>query len=79
MGQTYYNQVTGSRIANSSRTDQSGNDDTAVTDWTIGDDFILAVHMDDNSKNTEAGTYKLQWKKGVGGSFTDLSNTGELK
>ena len=75
---TYYTVITGSRILNASRVDQSGSDDTAVTNWAIGDDFILAVHMDDNDKNAEAGTYKLQWKKGAGGSFTDLANTGEL-
>ncbi len=74
----YYNVVTGSRIANSAWSDQSGSDDNPVTGWTIGDDFILAVHMDDNSKDTLGGTYKLQWKKGAGGTFTDLAATGEL-
>jgi hypothetical protein len=78
MPASYYNVVTGSRIVSSDRTtDHSGSDDTAVTDWTIGTDFVLCVHQSDNGKNTEAGTYKLQWNKD-GGSFTDLAATGEL-
>jgi hypothetical protein len=78
MGQTYYSYVSGARIASADRqTDHSGADDTNVTGWTIGTDFVLCVHLSDNGKNTVASTHKLQWNKN-GGSFTDLASTGEL-
>ena len=77
---TWYNIVTGSRIASADRsTDHSGSDDNPVTDWSIGDDFVICVHQDDNGKNTVAGTYKLQWRNVTdSGSFADLAATGEL-
>ncbi|MFH2012587.1 MAG: hypothetical protein ABIJ37_07815, partial [Pseudomonadota bacterium] len=76
----YYPTYSGSRIANTSRVDQSGSDEGDVIDWSKDDAFIVAVMMQDTSgKDTTAENYKLQWQDDTDVSgYTDLTSSGEL-
>ena len=77
---TYYAVQGGSRILNSLRVDQSGSDNADVTNWGMGNDFILAVNINSNGKETEAAQYKLRWRNVTDvGSFVDVASTGEIK
>ena len=79
MGVSWYVAQGGSRILDANRVDKSEGDNADVTEWVIGDDFILAVNIHSNGKDTEAAQYKLRWRNvSDSGSFADVSNTGEI-
>ena len=78
MGGTYYAYQGGSRILNATRVDQSGADDANVIDWVKTNDFILAVNIHSNGKETVAAQYKLRWRALPAGSFTDMVATGAI-
>ena len=71
----YYADLYGTRILSIAGVDQSGADDVNVTNWTKTDEFIVAIGLTTNSKNTEASTYKLQWQDdNDGGGYVDLAS-----
>jgi hypothetical protein len=75
----YYAAMGGTRICDTDRVDQSGADDTGVTDWVIGTDFIVCVNINSGGKDTEAAQYKLRWRNVTdSGSYADLGAAGEL-
>ena len=77
---TYYDAVQGgSRICDSDRVDQSGADNADVVDWVKTNDFILAVNINSNGKDTRSAQYKLRWRDVTDeGSFADVGATGEI-
>ena len=78
MATTYYAQLGGTRILDDARADQSGADDANVIDWVKTDDFILALNIHSNGKDTIASAYRLRWQIS-GGSFADVDSTGAIK
>jgi len=78
---TYYHLISGSRILQADRTDLSGTDDGDVT--TGDDNLILAIHMTSNvsGKNPASQAWSLEWENATDdpGTWTSLSNTGELR
>jgi len=60
-----------SRILNASRVAQAA-DDSNKADWDTGDEFIIAVQLDEQ-KGPWTAVYKLQWQVS-GGSYADLSD-----
>lgn len=75
---TYYVDLTASRIADASRSDQSGSDDTDVINWVKADDFILATQVG-TSKGPLDRRYKLRWRDVTdAGSFADVAASGEI-
>lgn len=80
LGATYYAALGGSRILSvDGSTDHSGSDDNPVTGWDKADEFIVAVCIHSNSKNTEPSTYKLQIQDDTDASgYADLAGSGEL-
>ena len=76
LASTYYVDLTASRIANSSRVDQSGSDDGDVIDWVKTDEIILAIQIG-TSKGPIARSYKLRWRNvSDSGSFVDVAHSG---
>jgi hypothetical protein len=78
---TYYHAISGARIANASRVDQSGSDDAPVIDWPKANHFILACHFynEISGKNPSSSNITVEWRnKTQSGSWTQLSGTGEL-
>ena len=54
-------------------------DETAVIDWPIGDELIVALQMDEE-KGPWTATYQLRWRNVTdGGSFAALGSTGEIR
>ena len=74
----YYVSQGGSRILNATRVDQSGADNTNVIDWVKTNDFIIAININSNGKDTEAAQYKLRWRDTDGGSFADVGSATEI-
>ena len=75
----YYVSQGGSRILNATRVDQSGADNTNVIDWVKTNDFIIAININSNGKDTVAAQYKLRWRnKTDGGSFADVGAATEI-
>jgi hypothetical protein len=69
--------LSASRIANATRVAQAA-DDTPVTGWAVADKFIMAAQLDEQSGPWNGVTYKIQWRES-GGTFGDLTATGEMK
>ena len=75
----YYVSQGGSRILNATRVDQSGADNTNVIDWVKTNDFIIAININSNGKDTEAAQYKLRWRnKTDSGTFADVGAATEI-
>lgn len=78
-GGPYYIVLYETRIADSSRVDQSGEADGNVVDWDKTDDFILCTAFNTASKAVEAVTLKVQFQDlDDGGGYGDVGNTGEI-
>jgi len=78
MGTLYYAMYEGSVIVNSDRSVNYG-DDTNVTGWLKAGKLIYCVPIGYNGKDTQAGTYTLQWKGGGQSTYVNLgAGTGEL-
>lgn len=78
MAQDYYNTISGSRFVASDRASDLADENANLTNFTIGTDFILAVHLISNDKDTVSTNYKLQWQRSDEGVWRDLDSTGEL-
>ena len=75
----YYVSQGGSRILNATRVDQSSADNANVIDWVKTNDFIIAININSNGKDTEAAQYKLRWRNKTDvGSFADVASTGAI-
>ena len=75
----YYISQGGSRILNATRVDLSGADNTNIIGWVKTNDFIIAININSNGKDTEAAQYKLRWRnKTDGGSFADAGAATEI-
>ncbi|MCK5216324.1 MAG: DUF2341 domain-containing protein [Methanosarcinales archaeon] len=75
----YYVSQGGSRILNATRVDQSGADNTNVIDWVKTNNFIIAININSNGKDTEAAQYKLRWRnKTDSGTFADVGAATEI-
>jgi len=83
MGKKAPAEFTGSRIGYATRSAGAFNgvedQDVNVTDWSVGDDFIVAMAFeeDDSGYYPENSSYRLEWNKD-GGTWNALSGTGEL-
>lgn len=76
MGTIYYINLTASRIANSSREDQSGSDDGNVIDWPKANEIILCIQIG-TSKGPIARAYRLHWRNVTDeGSFVEVAHSG---
>lgn len=70
--------VSGSRIANATRTWQAA-EDTPVTNWNKANDFIVAIAFESSAHASAAGNLRIYWRnKTDGGSFTSLYTYGEI-
>lgn len=70
--------LSGSRIANATRTWQSV-EDAVVTDWIKSNDFIFAIAAESGAHSSAIGTLQIRWRnKTDEGSFALLSGSGEL-
>ena len=75
----YYISQGGSRILNATRVDQSGADNANVADWVKTNDFIIAININSNGKDTVAAQYKLRWRnKTDSGTFADVGAATEI-
>ncbi len=82
-GNTYWDTHGYSRIFNTSWVDQSGSADGDVTDWTIGDPFILVSQVYSNAdacnKDCDGAAFKLQFQNVTdAGSWTDVGSATEI-
>lgn len=70
--------LSGSRIANATRTWQA-NEDVDVTGWTKANDFIFAAAVESGAHSSATGTLQLRWRDvSDSGSFAALASTGEI-
>lgn len=70
--------LTGSRIANATRTWQA-NEDVDVTGWDKANDFIFAAMVETTKHAGASATLQLRWRNVTdAGSFAALSGSGEL-
>jgi len=70
--------LSGSRIANATRTWQAA-EDAGVVDWVKTNDFIFAIAAESGAHAAAVGTLQIRWRnKTDEGSFAVLSGSGEL-
>jgi hypothetical protein len=71
-------ELTGSRIANATRTWQA-NEDTVVTGYSVGDAFIFAAMVEALGHGGGTANLVLRWRNLTdAGAFAELTGSGEL-
>jgi len=69
-------ELSGSRIANATRTWQAA-ENVDVIDWPVGDAFILASAIENNSGSSSSDSLVWRWRVDAG-SWNTLNTTGEI-